>query len=182
MQIEPIQLSSEQQKLRGAAKAQLYVNCYKAIIKQMKEKDVRFPIDLNNTNELGINVTEFARWCGFKHRGTLYQNKIINGQLSNDVKSIGVAGDPYKKSITSKKQDDLIAIQSKNLNEQGDLLASLNSQIELLSKSIADKNARIRELETLLAQSNNKYNEQMKTHQEQVKNSILSGGRTFDRA
>ncbi|MGC7862430.1 hypothetical protein [Vibrio anguillarum] len=62
MNIEPIKLTAEQENLRGVAKSSLYVQCYKQVVSQMRDKGIKFPRDKRGTNELGINVTKLATW------------------------------------------------------------------------------------------------------------------------
>lgn len=184
MDIEPIRLTPEQKQLRGTAKSALYVECYKQVISQMREKGIRFPRDERGTNELGINASKLARWCAFKDRATLYKNSVIRNALPRDVKNIGIE-DSQPRSITKKKRDDLVASQQCDINEQGQLIVTLNAQIQTLEQKlkieISERDARIHELELKLAASKQSVDDHMRCHAEQVRNSILSGGRTFDR-
>lgn len=180
MGIEPIKLTPEQESLRGTAKSELYVQCYKQVISQMREKEIKFPRDKRGTNELGINATELAKWCAFKDRATLYKNSEIRDALPRDIKNIGIE-DSKPKSITEKKRDDLVASQASDINEQGELIVTLSARIQTLEQQVGERDARIHELELKLAASKQSVDDHMRCHAEQVRNSILSGGRTFDR-
>jgi uncharacterized coiled-coil protein SlyX len=174
-----IQLTPKQQALKGTAKSKLYVNCYIEMIKRMKDHDVKFPPDPSGQNELGINITEFARWCAFRDRGPLYKNKTINSRLAKDIENIGIEISSQKSS-TKSKADVLIAKQGNNINEQSKYIIELSSKVDLLQATLDEKNTKIKELEAKLAASNNAYSEMMRSHSEQIKDSILSGGRTFE--
>ncbi|NOI26921.1 hypothetical protein [Vibrio mediterranei] len=181
MKIEPIRLTPEQECLRGTAKSALYVECYKNIIGQMREKQIRFPRDERGTNDLGINASKFAKWCAFKDRATLYKNTQIRNALPQDIKNIGIDSSQTR-SITDKKRDEQLLGQARDINEQGTLIVTLNARIETLEELVIEQDARIHDLELKLAASKQAVDDHMRCHAEQVKNSILSGGRTFDRA
>jgi len=181
MDIEPIKLTPEQAQLRGTAKSALYVECYKQIISQMREKGIRFPRDERGPNELGINASQFAKWCAFRDRGTLYNNAEIKKALPRDIKNIGIE-DSRPRTFTEQKRDDLVASQQTDINEQGQLIVTLNAQVQTLEQALQVEKAKNKELELRLAASEQSVNDHMRTHAEQVKNSILSGGRSFDRA
>lgn len=184
MDIEPIKLTPEQEQLRGTAKCALYIECYKQVVNQMREKGIKFPRDERGTNELGINASKLARWCAFKDRATLYKNSVIRDALPRDVKKIGIE-ESLTVSITEKKRDTLIASKQSDINQQTQLIVTLNAQIQILEKKlkieVEERDARIHELELKLATSTQSFDDHMRAHAEQVRNSILSGGRTFDR-
>ncbi|WP_282150152.1 hypothetical protein [Vibrio diabolicus] len=180
MGIEPVKLTPEQESLRGTAKSALYVECYKQVISQMRQKGIKFPRDERGTNELGINASELARWCAFKDRATLYKNSLIKEALPKDIRNIGVENS-QPRSITYKKRDELVASQASDINEQGALIVTLNARIQTLEQQLKEKEAKIHRLELTLAVSERSVDEHMRNHADQVKNSILSGGRTFDR-
>ncbi|EJL6948959.1 hypothetical protein NMT39_002285 [Vibrio cholerae] len=181
MNIEPIKLTAEQENLRGVAKSSLYVQCYKQVVNQMRDKGIKFPRDKRGTNELGINVTKLATWCAFKDRATLYNNSTIRKALPGDIRDIGIE-DQEPKSIIENKHEKLVADQARDIDEQGALILTLNARIQMLEQQLKEKDSIISTLEVSLAGSEQTVKNHMDCHAEQIANSILSGGRTFERA
>ncbi|MGC7862431.1 hypothetical protein [Vibrio anguillarum] len=80
------------------------------------------------------------------------------------------------------KHENLVADQARDINEQGALILTLNARIQMLEQQLKEKDSIISNLEVSLAGSEQTVKNHMECHAEQIANSILSGGRTFERA
>ncbi|NQZ19629.1 MAG: hypothetical protein HRT44_10295 [Bdellovibrionales bacterium] len=177
---EHIVLTKEQDALRGNAKKELYECNYIEMVKRMKTYNIKFPADPSGQNNYGINGTEFSKWCGIRQRQTLHNNSFIQKRLARDIAKIGIDNDATDKSITEKKSNDMIARQVKDINDIQKDLVVLSSRVDTLTEEVSIKDELIKALKSELAQSRSTYNTKMAAHSEQVQNSILTGGRTFE--
>jgi hypothetical protein len=174
---EPIVLTEAQEKYAGPAKSELYKNNYLECIKRMKVSGRKFPFDARS--ELGIDVTKFAKWCGFRRRQTVYDNHFIRERIARDVEAIGV--DSYKpKTISEEKKNQLFTRQSKAINEHQSRFSELSSRIDVLTERTIEQDNLIASLKAQLIESKSDNEFKIKAHQEQVQNSIMFGGRSFD--
>lgn len=163
-----ITLTDEQNALRGPAKSKLYRQLYDDCIELMKLHNFSFPSD--KSNALGINVSELSRWCGFKSRQTIHDNSYIQSRIQKDIAELGISDHDHHRSKASDTQIDY-------LNDKPS--KSDNDEILRLNEIISNQELEIQRLKSQLLIYKSHIDKAEKTHQKQVENMLLFGGRTF---
>ncbi|GAD89394.1 hypothetical protein VHA01S_019_00710 [Vibrio halioticoli NBRC 102217] len=158
-------LTPEQQALKGPAKSKLYRQLYDGCIAKMKKEGFSFPRDKNNA--LGINVSELARWCGFKSRQTINDNSYIQARIKQDIIELGISNSTLN---LSSNENQTIETDSSTIN---------NHKINKLQEKISNQELIIQDLEAQLLACKAHRNNIEGTHLKQIENMLLGGGRTF---